>query len=88
MQKTLGRSPRAHRQFRRTVPSKRSKLRDLSSKRSIRPWSLRRDVRTLLCDGALHHEHERDQRDRERGKDEENVEIGERGGLLLAQVFE
>ena len=45
-------------------------------------------VRTLLGDGALHHEYEGNERDREHGKDEEGVEIGERGGLLLAQVFE
>ena len=49
---------------------------------------LRRDVRTLLGDGTLHHEHQCDERNRERGKDEEDVEIGERGGLLLAQVVE
>jgi len=47
-----------------------------------------RDVRTLLGNGALHHEHEHDERDRERGKDEERVEIGERGRLQLAQVLE
>ena len=50
-------------------------------------WSLRRSMRTLLCDGAPHHEHDCDKRNREHGKDEEGVEIGERGGLLLAQVF-
>ena len=50
--------------------------------------SLRRSVRTLLGDGAPHHEHDCDKRDREHGKHEEGVEIGERGGLLLAQVLE
>ena len=49
---------------------------------------LGRDMRTLLGNGALHHEHECDERDRERRKDEEGVEVGERGGLLLAQVVE
>jgi hypothetical protein len=51
-------------------------------------WSLGRGVRTLLGDGALHHEHDCDKRDREHGKDEEGVEMGERGGLLLTQVLE
>ena len=48
----------------------------------------RRGVRTLLSDGALHPEHEYNERDLEHGKHEEGVEIGERGGLLLAQVVE
>ena len=37
-----------------------------------------RDVRTLLGNGALHHEHECDERDGERSKGDEDVEIGER----------
>ena len=47
-----------------------------------------RDVRTLLGNGALHHEDEHDEGDREGRKDEEGIEIGERGGLQLAQVLE
>lgn len=45
-------------------------------------------MRALLGDGALHHEHERDEWDRKRSKGDEGIEIGERGRLLLAQVVE
>ena len=45
-------------------------------------------MRAFFCDGAFHEEHEEDERGRDHSKDEEAVEIGERGGLLLAQIVE
>ena len=42
----------------------------------------------LFGDGAFHEEHEWDKQHCQDGGEPEDVEVGERGGLLLAKIIE
>ena len=50
--------------------------------------SLRRHVGALFGYGALHHQHQEDQHHPQNGAQPENVKVGQRSGLLLAEVGE
>ena len=46
------------------------------------------DMRTLCHDGGFHKQDEKGECHPNRTEDEERVEIGERGGLLLTKIFQ
>ena len=53
-----------------------------------RQASFAADASAFLGDGAFHQRHHEHERKRHHGKNPEAIEIGEGGGLLLAQTLE